>query len=98
MLENSCAVWFVKASANQTASKLRTSWLLRHCRCHLAARFCTPTTRLGTSLAVVMVMLLAFSRTAIAGFCTHPAQLNVKVRIASHKPGADVAGIGTVAA
>jgi len=98
MLENSGAVWFANTSANQAASKLRTSWWLRHCCCHLAAGYSTATTRLSTALAVVVVMLLTLSGTAIAGFRTHIAQLSMKVRIASHQPGTDVTEIGTITA
>ena len=64
----------------------------------MTAGLSTATARLGTSLTVVVVMLLALSGTAIARFCTHTAQLSMKVRIARHKPSTDGARIRTIAA
>jgi hypothetical protein len=69
-----------------------------HYRSHLTAGFSTPTTRLGTATAMIVIMLFTFSRTAIAGFSTNSAQLNMKVRITSHKTGAKSTSISAVAA
>jgi hypothetical protein len=45
-----------------------------------------------------MIMLFAFSGTAIAGFSTNGTQLSVKVGTTSHETSADVTGVSTVAA
>jgi hypothetical protein len=71
---------------------------LRHCCCHLAARFSTAPTGGGATLTVFAIVFLALSRTAIARFSTDSAQLSVEVRLASHETSADVASIGAVSA
>jgi hypothetical protein len=69
-----------------------------HCHRHLTAGLCTATTRLGTATTMIVIMLFAFSRTAIASFSANGAQLSMKVGITSHKTRTKGAQVGTVAA
>lgn len=51
---------------------------------------------LSTPLAGVMIVFCTLSRTAIARFCANATQLSMEIGISSHKPSANIVGIGTV--
>lgn len=73
-------------------------YLRSHRRSHLAARLSAAAAGLGAAFAVVAVVLLALSGTAIASFGADAAHLTMKVRIANHEAGAEVASVRTVPA
>lgn len=71
---------------------------LRHCRSHLTAGLSATAARRSTALAVVAVMFLALTRTAIAGFGANATHLSMNVGIAGHETGAECTGISTIPA
>ena len=71
-------------------------YLCCHGSCHFAAGFSTATTGFSTLLAVVVVVLLALCSAAIARFSTDLTQLSVQIRVANHKPSANITSISAI--
>lgn len=80
-----------------TSAELSSATLC-HSGSHLAAGLGAATAGLGAALAVVMIVLLALSGTAIASFSTDAAHLCMEVRVTRHEAGAEVASVRTVPA